>query len=239
MASVSSLTHLPGALWLTVKSYIPSLWETPKDKHSRLWNSIFPNKAWLWSMVDKGLYPVLIGCDLDKTKPKYLVLVLGHNGDGGKYHKPDPSNQADLLQKCFHPTAQNIAPGEWFFPKTELTLNVKDARSSDYHYTDVSKPGRLVSHKGGSQYSAYQYWNDNSFAVRHIQSKDIIGIKKNLREDDVSDILGLTWEHLPNKTLRQHFFQKAGMETRTNQFDNNKRGSSYKVIGWKWKNLRV
>jgi hypothetical protein len=202
-------------------------------------------------MVGEKLYPALIGCDLYQKKPKYLVLVLGHNGDGGKYNKPDPSNKAELLYQCFQSTAKNRGPGEWYFPETGLTLNVKDARDSDYHYTSVSNPGRLVSHNWGSQYSAYQYWNDNSFAIRHIQSKDIIGIKSKLREDDVSNIigikrkpreddvsniLGLTWEHLPNKALRQHFFQKAGagIETRIKQIDNSKRGPSYKVTEWEW-----
>ena len=90
-------------------------------------------------MVQKGLYPVLVGCDLYQKKPKYLVLVLGHNGDGGKYNKPDPSNKEELLYQCFQPTAKLITAEEWYFPETGLTLNVIDARSSDFHYTSVCK----------------------------------------------------------------------------------------------------
>ena len=228
----TAIFNLPSRLWFTLKSYLDS----PKDKHNQLWNSIFQKDDWLSSMIVLGVDPALVGYDLYKTKPTYLALVLGHEKDGGKYHKPDPSRFEDLLYKCLQPGAMRTAAGEYYFPKTGLILNIRDARGSEFHYTDVPEPGRLVSHNLVGRHSAYQYWKDESFAVRQIQSKNIVGIKRALATDDVSDILGLTWEHLPSETLRQHFFQKAGTEVWTHQIDNGERGLSYKVIGWKWKN---
>jgi hypothetical protein len=108
-------------------------------------------------MINIGLNPVFIGHDLDslysmkditKGNTKYLVLVLGYDGDGGRNRKPDPSRFVAFLEKSFQPN-EAILPGERYFPEIGLTLNIRDARNSNDHYTDISEPGRLITYKLG------------------------------------------------------------------------------------------
>ena len=249
--AVSRVPKLPNELLAMIKSYVPSISKHviadalrfkpgPEDKHSRLWNSIFQNEEWLSAMIEKRLNPVLIGHDLHhlyhtknietETKSTYLVLVLGYNGDGGKYNKPNVEDKAKLLFDSLKPH-KGMKGGDMFFPETGITLNIRDATGGN-HYTTITQPRRLVSRKFGGLYSAYLYWN-NSFKVRTIGPKHIVGIRGALT--NVSNIVGLTWEHLPGNELRQHFFQIAGMELKTDQISNGKGGRSFKVTGWKWK----
>jgi hypothetical protein len=253
MAS-NAVSRIPNELWAMIKSHVPSISKHviaevlrfkpgPEDKHSRLWNSIFQDEKWLSVMVESGLNPVLIGHDLHhiyhtkdiktKTKSKYLVLVLGYNGDGGKYDKPYVTDKMDLLISSLKPH-KRLDSGERFFQETGVTLNIRDALY-DSNYTTISQPRRLVSRKLGGLYSAYLYWIDDSFKLRTIKPVYIIGIGRALTKKNISNTMGLAWEHLPGKKLRQHFFQIAGMESKTDQIDNGKSGSSFKVTGWKWK----
>ncbi len=216
----------------------------PNDKHGRLWNLIFQGEDWLSAMIEIGLNPVLIGHDLHhlyntknfktNTKSSYLVLVLGRDRSGGKYGKPDVWDKRDLLKDSLKPYTK-LSNGELYFPESRLTINIRDAIISDTHYTDISEPRRLVSRKIGGYYSAYLYWNDASFELRTIGPEHILGIERARTEKDVSNIVGLTWEHLPGKKLRQHFFQIPGMVHQTDQISNGKTGDSFMVTGWKWK----
>jgi hypothetical protein len=262
---MASNAVFPTEIWADIRSYLPLIskhviadalrlnhspkskrtpaWSSREDKHSRVWNSIFQNENWFSVIIEKGLNPVLIGHDLHyiyhaknirpKTKSKYLVLVLGYNGNGGKHNKPYVTDEMNLLIDSLMPHTR-LESGERFFPETGITVNIRDAMY-DFHYTTITQPRRLVSRKVGGLYSAYLYWNDDSFQVRTIGPKHIIGIGGALTKKNVSNIVGLEWEHLPGKKLRQHFFEIAGMEIKTNQIDNGKRGPSFKVTGWKWK----
>ncbi len=148
----------------------------PVDKHSKLWNSIFENENWLSVMSERGLNPVLIGHDLHqiyhaeniktKTKSTYLVLVLGYDGDGGKYEKPYVADKSGVLIDSLIPHTR-LRSREMFFPKTQITLNICDA-VYDHHYTTITQPQRLLSRELGRIYSAVLYCNDDSFEVRTI-----------------------------------------------------------------------
>jgi hypothetical protein len=179
MAS-NAVSGVPNELWAMIRSYVPLISKhviaevfrfapIPKDKHSRLWNSIFQNEDWLSVMIERGNNPVLIGHDLhyiyhtkdiktktkSKTKSKYLVLVLGYDGDGRKYNKPYVTDKMGLLTDSLKPHTR-LENGERFFPETGITLNIRNAMY-DYHYTTISQPRRLVSRKLGGLYSAYIY----------------------------------------------------------------------------------
>lgn len=150
-------------------------------------------------MIEKGLNPALIGHDLHhhyhtkniktNTKSTYLVLILGRDGDGGKYSKPYVWDKKDLLYSSLkqHTTLENR---EIFFLETKITLNVRNA-IHDNHYTTITQPRRLVSRKLGGLYSAYLYWNDNSFKVRTITLEHIVGIGRAWTKKNVSNIVGL------------------------------------------------
>jgi hypothetical protein len=257
MAS-NAISSVPIELWTEIRSYLPSISKhviaealgfthlgsthTSEDKHSRLWYSFFHNEEWLSAMIEKGLKPVLIGHDLHhlyhtehlktETKSKYLVLVLGHDGDGGKYGKPNVTGEMSLFFNSLKPHTK-LGNGELYFPETKITLNYYDA-IHNYYYTTITQPHRLVSHKLGGLHSAYLYWKDNPFKVKTIRPRRIVGIRRALT-NDVSNIVGLSWRHLSGGKLRQHFFQIAGMEDKTDQINNGKRDASFKVTGWKWK----
>lgn len=253
MAS-NAISRVPNELWAEIRSFLPLISKhviaevlkfapTPEDKHSRLWNLFFKNENWLAAMTEKGLNPVLIGNDIrhiyrtknlkTETKSKYLALVLGYDSDGGKYGKPNVENKMSLFFDSLKPHME-WESGELFFPETRITLNIYDAIHNS-HYTTTTQPRRLVSHKLRGLHSAYLYWNDNSFKVKTIRPQHIVGIGRALTEEDVSNIVGLSWRHLPGGELRQHFFQIAGMEYKTDQIDNGKREAFFKVTGWKWK----
>jgi hypothetical protein len=254
MAS-DAVSRVPNELWGMIKSYVVPLSKhviadalrfkpTPEDKHSRVWNSIFQNENWLSAMTERGLNPVLIGHDLHHIyhaknittkypKTKYLVLVLGYDRDGGKY-KPSVEDKIDLLESSLKP--HSLKDTERFFAGPRIVLNIRDAKFDDNN-TSITQPRRLVSRKLGGLYSAYLYWKDDSFKVRTIGPEHIVGIGRALTKKNVSNIVGLTWEHLPGKNLRQHCFELwgAGMGGKVDQIHNGKWGSSFKVIGWKWK----
>jgi hypothetical protein len=264
MAS-NAVSRLPNEIWANIRSYLPLIskhviadakgfnpgpedkhtqaWSSREDKHSRVYNSIFQIDNWLSVAIENGLNPVLIGYDLHyiyhsknfetKTKSTYLVLVLGHDSDGGNCGKPNVTEDWDLFFKSLKPHTR-VRSGEIFFPETGITLNINDA-IHDSHSTTISQPRRLVSCKLGKLYSAYLYWNDDSFKVRTIGPEQIVGIGEPLTKDGISNIVGLTWKHLPEKTPRQHVFQIAGMENITDQIDNGEGGRFFKVTGWKWK----
>jgi hypothetical protein len=210
------LLHIQSFLPQIAKHLIPNSlrWEyKAKDKHSAAWGGIFKDEVWLSAITEMGFNPVLVGCDLDRyihsrvnqrNQPSYLALVLGQDKDGG--------TKCDLteVQTIFFQSCQKyipLGPGEYFFPKTGLTLNVKDAIYEN-HFTYMSEPRKLLS-RGLGYYSSYLYWNDNEFIVRKIGRDNVIGVRKGLRKS-VSSVIGLEWEHLPNKTPRQHYFAKNG-----------------------------
>jgi hypothetical protein len=150
-------------------------------------------------MIEKGLNPVLIGHNLHyiyhaknikpKTKSKYLVLVLGYNGSGRKHNKPDMTDKMNLLIDSLKPYTR-LESRERFFPETGITFNIRDAIYNSY-YTTITQPRQLVSRKLGGLYSAYLYWNNDSFQVRTIGPKHIIGIGRTLTKKNVSNIVGL------------------------------------------------
>jgi hypothetical protein len=116
-------------------------------------------------MIEKGLNPVLIGHDIrhiyrtknlkTKTKSKYLVLVLGHDGNGGKYGKPNVTGEMSLFFDSLKPHVR-LGSGELFFLETKITLNYYNALHK-YHYTTITQPCRLVSHKLRGLHLAYLY----------------------------------------------------------------------------------
>jgi hypothetical protein len=61
---------------------------TPKHKHDKVWDTIFPkNKTWLSVASKMGLIPVIVGQDVStlyngSREPAYIVLVTGdYSGD--------------------------------------------------------------------------------------------------------------------------------------------------------------
>lgn len=260
MASSATTPGLPAELWLSIKDHLPELSKhlithvpdarnkglelTRKDRHRRIWSLIFKDERWLSAMVKQGLNPVLIGYDLHSlydaeditamTESNYLALVLGHDGDGGKYNKPDVSNQMELLIKSLN-HSKTGEQSEKFFLEGRLILNIRDAMYN-HHYTTMSHPDRLLSPELESLQSAYLYWNDKLSAVQTIGPEKIVGIEKVARTKKSGSIFGLEWEHVlvEKRTSRQHFFQTPGMEVYARQIDNGQRGNSFKVTGWKW-----
>jgi hypothetical protein len=196
-------------------------------------------------MIERGINPVLIGYDLhylysiknirESTKVTYLVLVLGYDGDGGRYGRPWTNDKSSLLLASLRPNYEDHAFHEYYFPEIKLILNIRDGMDNE-HYTTVSQPGRLVSREFMYRQlmglkSAYLYWKDDTFAIRKIHRKYIAGMGKASTKKSVSKIVGLTWRHLPSKRLRQHFFQTVGMQIDTKQLIG-KSGGSLKVTGW-------
>jgi hypothetical protein len=198
-------------------------------------------------MVNRGVNPVLIGSDLHylceaediraQGNRSYLVLVLGFDGDGGRYSKPfDHSTRKEL--EFFFSSLQNHTilerSREIFFPDIGLTLNYYDLFS--FHTTYISAPYQLVTHAGRDLQSAYMYWEDNSFAVRKIKSEHITGmLEPGSAQPILWNIVVLTWAHLPSKKLRQHIFHSAGIIEKVKQIDNGKRGEGFNITGFKWK----
>jgi hypothetical protein len=272
-----TITQVPIEIWNEIHDYIPHLSRTffkerlwslfkessgfklsSSDRHGRVWGSIFKDDKFLSDMIKAGFNPVLIGYDLqylyytkeiDRTKPSDLVLVLGFDGDGGKYGRPrvpnDYQSPGSLFWDSLQPHVQLETLGDYFFPQSGITINFNDVLSLE-HYTTISNPRKLISRRAGGLSSAYLYWDDNHFKVRNIGPSHIVGIGKSLTKKNVSHIAGMTWEHLPphdkipldaiigNKRLTQHFFCCSGVVLKVDQLEHRQNGS-FKITGWKWK----
>lgn len=258
---MKSFDKVPNELWAIIKSYLPTLSkhligdlkdyeDRPEDIHSRIWSSIFQDEIWLSKMVEIGINPVLVGSDLPyfynliksmrdgteniQIRPTYLVLVLAHDGDGGQPPSGQPRGY-DWHWRSFNPSLQRNRDGpgdymEYFFPKTGLTLNTSDATN---YKLDIfaTQPGRLTTRKRGKRQSSYYYWKDDEFLVRPINSDCIIGMHSLRAEKNVASKVGLTWQHLPSKKLRQHcFYPIKGLDRHSSP----RLGDNGELLGWEW-----
>ncbi|KAH8587316.1 hypothetical protein B0O99DRAFT_694589 [Bisporella sp. PMI_857] len=215
----------PAEIIYQIQSYLPQIsrylihdllrWKyTAKEQHSAAWAGIFKDEVWLSAITEMGYNPVLIGCDLDRyinstanhisNKPTFLALVLGQDLYGGTKHDMTELRSSLFLSLQANEVVEGIS--EYFFPETGLTLQVQDA-IHESHITDMTEPKKLLSRPLGG--SSYLYWNDDEFKVRKIGRDKIIGVRKGRRKE-ISRVLGLGWEHLPDKIPRQHYFAKAG-----------------------------
>ncbi|KAH8587312.1 hypothetical protein B0O99DRAFT_642033 [Bisporella sp. PMI_857] len=253
---------LPHELFLHIRSFLPHLskhlvthawrlWRKDEvEEHSTVWNKIFKEDTWLCAVVKLGYNPVLIGYDIERFYKGhkgryYLALALAHDGDGGR-SKPGLDELTGLLGRCLRDAhvARINSVSEYYFPKLGLTLNAHDALYGN-RFTLVSDPGELVGQPFivPKLFSAYLYWKDDTFKVRKIKPKKILGIGKSSKKN-ANYILGLEMKYFPSGLPstesrkyppRQHYFLRPGVEWEVDEIWSTDRKG---LTGWKWKKGR-
>ena len=155
-----------------------------RDKHKRVWSSIFRDKAWAIEAVNAGFNPALIGPRLDvyysyrfPSKAIYVYLDVGDKQGDFKY------DQRELFFKSLMPHSYNEATKEVKFDKCGITLNISDLFTE---HLELVQSKALSRHCLQLQ-SKYVYLDDPLHALRRIRLCDIYDAPKGMF-DSPSDV---------------------------------------------------
>ena len=154
--------------------YKSRLGQVRQDKHSRVWDTIFQNQAWLVKAMEAKVNPVLIGPNLQayysyrrRAVPAYVCLFT--NDVTGDF--VESSGNERLFFDCLKPYTFDGSTQEVKLD-CGITLNVSDILG----YDAVSAiPERILSCRftSGLQ-SSYLFWEDDTHALRKLGSDNII-----------------------------------------------------------------
>lgn len=189
IATMVSLGHRTLHLYNDITHAVTSyLGKVRKHRHSRLWEMIFRDQAWLVKATEAKLNPVLIGSNLQslysshqKIKPGYLCLFT--DDITGDFTVSNPEN-VSLFFQCLRQFTYDASTEEVKLC-CGITLDVSEIVGTGALKTI---PSRLFSYSFGNLRSSYLFWNDYTHSVRQVRPRQIYGIH-GVAEDmaDVTD----------------------------------------------------
>lgn len=154
--------------------YKSRLGQVRQDKHSRVWDTIFQNQAWLVKAMEAKLNPVLISPNLQayysyRRRAVSAYVCLYTNDMTGDFAE-NPENRR-LFFDCLKPYTVDRSTEEVKLD-CGITLNVSDILGYD---AVNAIPERILSCRftSGLQ-SSYLFWEDDTHALRKLGSDSII-----------------------------------------------------------------
>jgi hypothetical protein len=173
-----------------------------QEKHTQAWSMLFQTQKFTSIANEHGVNLAIMGqdlyskynhSDLKGTHPAYLVLIIGENREL-RFH-------SKTFFESLAPHTFNPATNEVFFQDSNITLNIHDIlEAPELIALELQK---LFSCHKGDLRSAYLFYHDNSYALRSVESSNIIGPRGKVSSlRDVSIMCALALEQPQDAIIR-------------------------------------
>lgn len=192
------------------------LQKVKQDKHRRLWDNIFHDRAWLNHAADAGLNPALISPCLDvyysyqhQFKPIYVYISTGDTA--GDF----TTKMQDLFFQCLMPHSYQDSTREVRLHECGITLDVSDIVTEGIELV----PNKVLSQRRHRLRSQYAFLKDDLYAIRRLRSIDIRGLPR-VPFERLSDISNTCELYLTDPDEPESYQWAASLSENVEIFDN-------------------
>lgn len=156
-----------------MQTYKFRLGQVRQDKHSRVWDCIFQDRAWLVKATEAKLNPVIIGPNLQayysyRRRAVQTYICLHSNDMTGDFTESPENTQ--LCFGCLKPYIFNKSIKEVEL-ECGITLNISEI--AGYDTINVTPKSILSSRIMSGLQTSYLFWKDDTYALRQLGSDNI------------------------------------------------------------------